>query len=202
MANQYGASRNLMKQTCNKNVGTRVDVLKWSQEMDLLAMGTEKGEVLLHRLKWQKVWQLSPPEDGLKVRGLAWRPCEKFIAIGKACKGLLGGRKRLLIMPCFVVGYSNGTILLVDLETKEEIHSFSVKQDITCLTWTENTDEIGTDDVSHSSVVSGEAWIRIVNPNITNAPPRFLPDQSHKVPAGAARAQLAVLVGQADQSEP
>uniref|UniRef100_A0A182XID8 Anaphase-promoting complex subunit 4 n=1 Tax=Anopheles quadriannulatus TaxID=34691 RepID=A0A182XID8_ANOQN len=137
MANQYGVSRNLMKQTCNKNVGTRVDVLKWSQEMDLLAMGTEKGEVLLHRLKWQKVWQLSPPEDGLKVRGLAWRPCEKFIAIG----------------------YSNGTILLVDLETKEEIHSFSVKQDITCLTWTENTDEIGTDDVSHSSVTSHTKYL-------------------------------------------
>uniref|UniRef100_A0A8W7PTX4 Anaphase-promoting complex subunit 4 n=1 Tax=Anopheles coluzzii TaxID=1518534 RepID=A0A8W7PTX4_ANOCL len=137
MANQYGASRNLMKQTCNKNVGSRVDVLKWSQEMDLLAMGTEKGEVLLHRLKWQKVWQLSPPEDGLKVRGLAWRPCEKFIAIG----------------------YSNGTILLVDLETKEEIHSFSVKQDITCLTWTENTDEIGTDDVSHSSVTSHTKYL-------------------------------------------
>uniref|UniRef100_A0A182PA17 Anaphase-promoting complex subunit 4 n=1 Tax=Anopheles epiroticus TaxID=199890 RepID=A0A182PA17_9DIPT len=137
MANQYGAGRNLMKQTCNKNVGTKVDVLKWSPEMDLLAMGTEKGEVLLHRLKWQKVWQLSPPEEGLKVRGLAWRPCEKFIAIG----------------------YSNGTVLLVDLETKEEIHSFSVKQDITCLAWTENTDEIGSDDVSHSSVTSHTKYL-------------------------------------------
>uniref|UniRef100_A0A182K3T0 Anaphase-promoting complex subunit 4 n=1 Tax=Anopheles christyi TaxID=43041 RepID=A0A182K3T0_9DIPT len=137
MAGQYGASRNLMKQTCNKNVGTKVDVLKWSQEMDLLAMGTEKGEVLLHRLKWQKVWQLSPPEEGLKVRGLAWRPCEKFIAIG----------------------YSNGTILLVDLETKEEIHNFSVNQDITCLSWTENIDEIGTDDVSHSSVTSHAKYL-------------------------------------------
>ncbi|XP_050071873.1 anaphase-promoting complex subunit 4 [Anopheles maculipalpis] len=128
MANQYGANRNLMKQTCNKNVGSKVEILKWSQEMDLLAFGTEKGEVLLHRLKWQKVWQLGPPEEGLKVRGIAWRPCEKFIA----------------------VGYSNGTVLLIDLETREEIHSFTVNTDITCLCWTENTDEIDSSDVSYN----------------------------------------------------
>uniref|UniRef100_A0A182T898 Anaphase-promoting complex subunit 4 n=1 Tax=Anopheles maculatus TaxID=74869 RepID=A0A182T898_9DIPT len=137
MANQYGANRNLMKQTCNKNVGSRVEILKWSQEMDLLAFSTEKGEVLLHRLKWQKVWQLSPPEDGLKVCGIAWRPCEKFIAIG----------------------YSNGTVLLIDLETKEEIHSFSVQTDITCLSWTENTDEIDSDDVSYNAVTSHTKYL-------------------------------------------
>uniref|UniRef100_A0A182Y7A5 Uncharacterized protein n=1 Tax=Anopheles stephensi TaxID=30069 RepID=A0A182Y7A5_ANOST len=137
MANQYGANRNLMKQTCNKNVGSKVEILKWSQEMDLLAFGTEKGEVLLHRLKWQKVWQLSPPEEGLKVRGIAWRPCEKFIAIG----------------------YSNGTVLLIDLETKEEIHSFSVQTDITCLCWTENTDEIDADDVSYNAVTSHTKYL-------------------------------------------
>uniref|UniRef100_A0A182VQ87 Anaphase-promoting complex subunit 4 n=1 Tax=Anopheles minimus TaxID=112268 RepID=A0A182VQ87_9DIPT len=132
MAHQYGSMRNLMKQTCNKNVGSKINIFKWSQEMDLLAFGTEKGEVFLHRLKWQKVWQLSPPEDGLKVRGIAWRPCEKFIAIG----------------------YSNGTVLLIDLETKEEIHSFSIKTDITCLNWTDNTDEMASNDVSYSSVTS------------------------------------------------
>uniref|UniRef100_A0A182RCV6 Anaphase-promoting complex subunit 4 n=1 Tax=Anopheles funestus TaxID=62324 RepID=A0A182RCV6_ANOFN len=137
MANQYGSIRNLMKQTCNKNVGSKINIFKWSQEMDLLAFGTEKGEVFLHRLKWQKVWQLNPPEDGLKVRGIAWRPCEKFIAIG----------------------YSNGTVLLVDLETKEEIYNFSIKTDITCLCWTDNTDEMACDDVSYSSVTSHTKYL-------------------------------------------
>uniref|UniRef100_A0A182N4M3 Anaphase-promoting complex subunit 4 n=1 Tax=Anopheles dirus TaxID=7168 RepID=A0A182N4M3_9DIPT len=130
MAAQSAASRNLMKQTCNKNVGSRVDVLRWSEEMDLLAIGTEKGEVLLQRLKWQKVWQLSPPQEGLKVRGIVWRPHEKFIAIG----------------------YNNGTVLLVDLETKEEIYSFSVQSDITSMNWTQNTQEVSTQDVSRASV--------------------------------------------------
>uniref|UniRef100_A0A182JMB5 Uncharacterized protein n=1 Tax=Anopheles atroparvus TaxID=41427 RepID=A0A182JMB5_ANOAO len=132
MANQYTANRNLMKQTSNKNIGSKVDVLKWSEDMDLLAIGTEKGEVVLQRLKWQKVWQLSPPEEGLKVRGIAWRPWEKLIAIG----------------------YSNGTVLLINIETKEEVHSFSVEADITCMSWTENTEELPKDDISYHSVTS------------------------------------------------
>ncbi|XP_053670386.1 anaphase-promoting complex subunit 4 [Anopheles nili] len=132
MAGQYGENRNLMKQTSNKNIGSKVDIFKWSEEMDLLAIGTEKGEVILQRLKWQKVWQLAPPEEGLKIRGIAWRPWEKLISIG----------------------YSNGTILLIDIESKEEVHKFSVKSDITCLSWTENTDEISTEDVSYNSVTS------------------------------------------------
>ena len=41
------------------------------------------GEVMIQRLKWQKVWTLPPPEEGLLVRSIAWRSDEKIIAIGK-----------------------------------------------------------------------------------------------------------------------
>ncbi|XP_058130393.1 anaphase-promoting complex subunit 4 [Anopheles ziemanni] len=137
MANQYTANRNMMKQTSNKNIGTKVDVLKWSEDMDLLAIGTEKGEVLLQRLKWQKVWQLPPPEEGLKVREIAWRPWEKLIAIG----------------------YNNGTILLINIETKEEVYRFSVDADISCMSWTENTEELPSDDISYRSVTAHAKYL-------------------------------------------
>ncbi|XP_058062186.1 anaphase-promoting complex subunit 4 [Anopheles bellator] len=128
MAGQYSTNRNLMKQTSNKNIGCKVDVLQWSEEMDLLAIGTEKGDVILQRLKWQKVWQLSPPEDGLKVRGIAWRPLEKMIAIG----------------------YSNGAIVLINIENKEEVHSFSVESDISFMNWTENREGLAPFNGSRS----------------------------------------------------
>ncbi|XP_035780813.1 anaphase-promoting complex subunit 4-like [Anopheles albimanus] len=115
---KQATNRNAMKQTSNKNIGCRVDVLRWSEEMDLLAIGTDKGEVILQRLKWQKVWQLLPPEEGLKVRGIAWRPGESLIAIG----------------------YSNGTILQLDIETKDVVHSFSVQSDISCMNWTDTVE--------------------------------------------------------------
>ncbi|XP_053698159.1 anaphase-promoting complex subunit 4 [Sabethes cyaneus] len=129
MSSKY-INQHQMKQTGNKNVGYRVDILKWSDRMDLLAVGNDKGEVILHRLKWQKVWQLSPPEEGLRVRAIAWRPLEKVMAIA----------------------YSNGTVLLINIENKEEIYSFNVKSDITCLNWTENTSEIPANDTSGDAI--------------------------------------------------
>lgn len=32
------------------------------------------GEVQIHRLNWQKVWNFSPPKDCTSVRAMAWRP--------------------------------------------------------------------------------------------------------------------------------
>ncbi|XP_062535829.1 anaphase-promoting complex subunit 4 isoform X2 [Armigeres subalbatus] len=122
--------RNPMKQTGNKNVGYRVDILQWSEKMDLLAIGNDKGEVILHRLKWQKVWQLSPPEEGLRVRGIAWRPLDKVMAIA----------------------YSNGTIILINIENKEEIYNFNIKSDISCMSLTENDKEIPVNDTSGDAI--------------------------------------------------
>lgn len=36
----------------------------------------------LHRLNWLKVWVLAPPGDNLTVKGIAWRPDGKVIAVG------------------------------------------------------------------------------------------------------------------------
>ncbi|XP_055586995.1 anaphase-promoting complex subunit 4 [Uranotaenia lowii] len=119
-----------MKQTGNKNLGYRVDFLKWSDKMDLLAVGNDKGEVILHRLKWTKVWQLAAPEEGLRVRGIAWRPLEKVMSIA----------------------YSNGLIILINIENKEEIYSFNVKSDITCMNWTDNIKEISSNDASVDAI--------------------------------------------------
>lgn len=45
------------------------------------------GEVIIHRLNFQRIWTHPPPtgpngKDGIKVRGIDFRPDEKIIAIG------------------------------------------------------------------------------------------------------------------------
>lgn len=32
------------------------------------------GEVQVHRLHWQKVWNLTPPKENVTVDSMAWRP--------------------------------------------------------------------------------------------------------------------------------
>lgn len=72
------------------------------------------GDVIIHRFKWQKVWSHPPPEENLRVRGIAWRNDEKLIAIG----------------------YNNGFVVLLDIENREEIYSYNLESDITCMHWT------------------------------------------------------------------
>jgi len=38
--------------------------------------------VIVYRINWQKIWLHAPIQENLLVRGLAWRPDEKIIAIG------------------------------------------------------------------------------------------------------------------------
>lgn len=48
------------------------------------------GEVALHRLTWQKVWSLAPPSESATVKGMAWRPDGKVIAVAySTSKGYL-----------------------------------------------------------------------------------------------------------------
>jgi anaphase-promoting complex subunit 4 len=79
---------------------------------------------MIHRLKWKKLWMLSPPEDDVKVRGICWRPDEKLIAIA----------------------YSTGKVMILDIENKEEVYSTQHSADITCLHWTQNTKDLLLDD--------------------------------------------------------
>uniref|UniRef100_A0A0A9W6T9 Anaphase-promoting complex subunit 4 n=1 Tax=Lygus hesperus TaxID=30085 RepID=A0A0A9W6T9_LYGHE len=88
-----------MRQMEERHMATKVDLMVWSQKMDLLAITNAKGEVSLHRLSWQKVWSLSPPGDGILATGIAWRSDGKVIAIS----------------------YSNNELFLVNVENKDII---------------------------------------------------------------------------------
>ncbi|CAH1783044.1 unnamed protein product [Owenia fusiformis] len=101
------------RQIEEKHVSQEVTTMLWSPKMDLVALATVLGEVVLHRLSWQKVWTLAPPGEEIKVRGLAWRPDGKVLA----------------------VGYSTGTVQLCDVENSDCIHSITLPHGITCLQW-------------------------------------------------------------------
>lgn len=47
------------------------------------------GEVQIHRLNWQRVWNLPPPKEDDIVRAMAWRPDGK---VNIHC-GIQSGRK-------------------------------------------------------------------------------------------------------------
>ncbi|XP_066998816.2 anaphase-promoting complex subunit 4 [Anabrus simplex] len=102
-----------MRQMEERHVATKVELMVWCSKMDLLALSNVRGEVALHRLTWQKVWSLAPPSDGATVKGMAWRPDGKVIAIA----------------------YSTNEIVLVDVENKEILHTSEVDGEVTSVTW-------------------------------------------------------------------
>ncbi|KAI5643594.1 anaphase-promoting complex, cyclosome, subunit 4 domain-containing protein [Phthorimaea operculella] len=114
-----------MRQMEERHVANQVDLMVWSNRLDLLAISNFKGEVQVHRLHWQKVWNLPPPKESVTVRAMAWRPDGKALAIG----------------------YSSGSVYIVDIEDKEilekcdlEVESSEEFDDtkhygITCITW-------------------------------------------------------------------
>ncbi|XP_014251686.1 anaphase-promoting complex subunit 4 [Cimex lectularius] len=126
---------NPMRQLEERHLATKVDLLVWSNKMDLLALSNAKGEVSLHRLSWQKVWSLSPPKEEVLVKGIAWRPDGKVIAIG----------------------YSNNDILLVNVENKDIIHksncSVGEESMISFLAWLE---EKGTTSTMNQNTILHE----------------------------------------------
>lgn len=105
---------NAMKQIGSRNMGFRVEIMEWSNKMDLIAIGSDKGEVIIHRLNWQKIVTFPAPSDNSKVRALTWQPDETMIA----------------------VGYSNGKISLLDVEKEEEVFSLSYSDEIQTIYWT------------------------------------------------------------------
>ncbi|XP_063635710.1 anaphase-promoting complex subunit 4 [Cydia splendana] len=115
-----------MRQLEERHVANQVDLMVWSNRLDLLALSNFKGEVQVHRLiSWQKVWTLSPPKENVTVQALAWRPDGKALA----------------------VGYSSGSVHIVDIEDKEILDKYDLEQEpseefedskhygITCITW-------------------------------------------------------------------
>ncbi|CAG4964655.1 unnamed protein product [Parnassius apollo] len=114
-----------MRQVEERHVAYQVDLMVWSNRLDLLAISNFKGEVQVHRLHWQKVWNLPPPKENVTVQAIAWRPDGKALAIG----------------------YSFGSVYVVDIEDKEILDKYEFNigtaEDlhdlknvgITCITW-------------------------------------------------------------------
>ncbi|XP_047545767.1 anaphase-promoting complex subunit 4 [Vanessa atalanta] len=114
-----------MRQMEEKHVANQVDLMVWSNRLDLLALSNFKGEVQVHRLHWQKVWNLPPPKDNVVVDSMAWRPDGKALAIG----------------------YNSGTVCIIDIEDKEIIDKYDFAYEtseefymannygIPCITW-------------------------------------------------------------------
>lgn len=70
----------------------------------------------MHRLNWQRVWLLGPPEEGDTISNVAWRPDSKLIA----------------------VTYTKSKLLcLVDIENKNIVHQTKIKSNerYTCINW-------------------------------------------------------------------
>lgn len=63
----------------DKPLPSAVERGEWHPDKDLLAMVTEDGKVVLHRLNWDKLWTITPGE---KVTSICWRPDGKALAIG------------------------------------------------------------------------------------------------------------------------
>ncbi|XP_075972879.1 anaphase-promoting complex subunit 4 [Anticarsia gemmatalis] len=113
-----------MRQVSERHVAYKVDLMVWSNRLDLLALSNFKGEVQVHRLQWQKVWNLAPPKENVTVSAMAWRPDGKALAIG----------------------YSSGVVYIIDIEDKDELDRYQLDPDrdneefkesrgISCLSW-------------------------------------------------------------------
>ncbi|XP_071089402.1 anaphase-promoting complex subunit 4-like [Haliotis cracherodii] len=106
-------SEEAFRQVDEKHVSNEICHMVWSPRIDLVALANIQGEVILHRLSWQKVWTLAPPGEGETVGGLAWRPDGKVLA----------------------VGYKSGQLKLCDVENAEVLHTMTVEGEVTSMTW-------------------------------------------------------------------
>ncbi|XP_037937267.1 anaphase-promoting complex subunit 4 [Teleopsis dalmanni] len=97
-----------MKQLGIKNMGCVVEQMEWSNKMDLIAFSTDKGEVIIQRLNWQKIVTFPSPGENIFVRSLGWQLDETIVA----------------------VGYSNGRVSLLDAEREDVISNLDYEEDI------------------------------------------------------------------------
>lgn len=105
-----------MRQLEERQLPAEVTTMLWSPKMDLLAISNVKGEVVLHRLTWQRVWLLSPQDESDTVVHLAWRPDGKLLAV------------------CYEI---SKLLCLVDVETKNIIHKTKLptNESTVCVKW-------------------------------------------------------------------
>ncbi|GFU37864.1 anaphase-promoting complex subunit 4 [Nephila pilipes] len=66
-----------------RHVSSEIALMEWNPMLDLIALATVNGDVLLYRLSWQKVWSVSSSstkDSIVQVTALAWRPDGKILA--------------------------------------------------------------------------------------------------------------------------
>ncbi|KAH9305044.1 hypothetical protein KI387_009448, partial [Taxus chinensis] len=105
----------------DKLVPSQVEKAEWHPDKDLLAMITEEGKVVLHRLNWDKLWTISPEQ---RVTSICWRPDGKVLAIG----------------------HIDGTISLHDAENGKMLRSNKPHSaDIVSLSWAEEVEIVSVE---------------------------------------------------------
>ncbi|XP_016984723.1 anaphase-promoting complex subunit 4 isoform X1 [Drosophila rhopaloa] len=102
------AQTSSMKLLGARNMSCIVERMEWNNKMDLIAYGTEKGEVVIQRLNWQKIVTFPTPGEDVRVRSLSWQMDETLLA----------------------VGYSNGKVALLDAESETIISGLIYEDDI------------------------------------------------------------------------
>ncbi|XP_017871547.1 PREDICTED: anaphase-promoting complex subunit 4 isoform X2 [Drosophila arizonae] len=102
------AQSSSMKLLGARNMSCIVERMEWNNKMDLIAYGTEKGEVVIQRLNWQKIVTFPTPGEDVRVRSLSWQMDETLLA----------------------VGYSNGKVALLDAESETIISGLIYEDDI------------------------------------------------------------------------
>ncbi|XP_017851773.1 anaphase-promoting complex subunit 4 isoform X2 [Drosophila busckii] len=102
------AQSSSMKLLGARNMSCTVERMEWNNKMDLIAYGTEKGEVIIQRLNWQKIVTFPTPGEDVRVRSLSWQMDETLLA----------------------VGYSNGKVALLDAESETIISGLIYEDDI------------------------------------------------------------------------
>lgn len=101
-----------MKALTMRNVGHVVTHMQWNNKIDLLAIATEKHEVIIHRLNLQKLFTFpapvchDDPHKTMQITCLSWHVSE----------------------PLLTVGYDSGTIFILDVEKQSPQHCCCVKQ--------------------------------------------------------------------------
>ncbi|EZA53477.1 Anaphase-promoting complex subunit [Ooceraea biroi] len=120
-----------IRQLEERQLPAEVTIMLWSPKMDLLAISNVKGEVVLHRLTWQRVWLLSPPDESDVNAHLAWRPDGKLLAVSYEISNLL---------------------YLIDIETKNVIHKTKLPtgDTIACIKW------LSLSNMEHESTLTSD----------------------------------------------
>ncbi|XP_054707714.1 anaphase-promoting complex subunit 4-like [Uloborus diversus] len=109
------------RQLEQRHVTAEITLMEWNPMLDLIALATVTGEVILHRLSWQKVWSFPSPstkDETVLVSAMAWRPDGKVLAYA----------------------YDNGKVTLCDVENSETVHLLDVRCCVTSLSWVETPD--------------------------------------------------------------